>query len=261
MIRIAVRSALGSLLAAIVGVLAVAVVSIRWVFPQVVPDEFSLDLAARTLRSPSTHDALVSGTVLSIAVTLIALTLAWPAARALARSSGGGQGLVVAIMFLPSIVPSVGLAMGISVGLLNLGVDGSMGAVILAHLVPAVPYAVAILTATLMRYDHRLGLQAATLGATPLQVLRHVTLPQIRAGLVAAAALTFVVSWSQYLLTLLAGSGRVITPTMLLFNATAGGNPVVIATLALLVTVPVIVLVSFASGSPENGSDDGRVST
>lgn len=260
MIRIAVRSTLALVLAAVVGVLVAAAVSIRWVFPQLVPDEFSLDLAVRTFRSPATRDSLVAGTIVSLSVTATAMSIAWPAARALARSSGRWRVLVFAVMFLPSIVPSVGLAMGINVGLLNLGIDGSMGAVVLAHLVPAVPYAVAILTATLMRYDHRLDLQAATLGATPLQVLRNVTFPQVRAGLIVAAALTFVVSWSQYLLTLLVGSGRVITPTMLLFNATSGGNPVVISTLALLVTAPVIVLVSLASGTPEQETDVGRVS-
>lgn len=253
MIRVAVRSTLGALLGVAVGVLAVAAVSFRWVFPQVVPDEFSLAMAARTLRASATRDALGTGIVVSAFVTVIALAVAWPAARAMARTSGPLRAIAFAILFLPSILPPVGLAMGIDVGLLNLRIDGSVGAVILAHLVPAVPYATAVLTATLVRYDARLDDQAATLGASPFQVLRHVTLPQVRSGVVAAAALTFVVSWSQYLLTLLAGSGRVITPTMLLFNATSGGNPVTTATLALLVIVPVLVLVSVAAGAPERG--------
>ncbi len=251
--RVAVRSTLSMMLGLAVGVLAVAAVSFRWVFPQVVPDEFSVAIAARTLRSPATGAALGTGIIVSVSVTLIALALAWPAARAMARTSGRWRGIVFAVLFLPSILPPVGLAMGLDVALLNLGVDGSRFAVILAHLVPAVPYAVAVLTATLVRYDDRLDLQAATLGASPLQVLRHVTLPQVRSGVVAAAALTFVVSWSQYLLTLLAGSGRVITPTVLLFNAASGGNPVTTATLALVVIVPVLVLVSVAAGAPDQG--------
>lgn len=256
MIRVAVRSTLGSLLAVAVGVLAIAAVSFRWVFPQVVPDEFTTAMAARTLRAPATISALGTGMVVSVSVTLIALAVAWPAARAIARTSGPLRGVTFGVLFLPSILPPVGLAMGIEVGLLNLRVDGSMGAVILAHLVPAVPYAVAVLTATLVRYDQRLDLQAATLGATPFQVFRHVTLPQVRSGVVAAAALTFVVSWSQYLLTLLTGSGRVITPTVLLFNATSGGNPVTTGTLALVVTIPVLVLVSVVAGPPEPGGTE-----
>lgn len=261
MIRRLTRVALGTWLTLLVGVLVVAAVSIRWVFPQLIPNEFSLDLAARTLRSPATVNALGTGAIVSLTVTLIALLIAWPAARALSRTSRRWRGAVFAVMFLPSIVPPVGLAMGLAVGLLNAQVDGSMGAVIVAHLVPAVPYAVAVLTATLMRYDERLDVQAATLGATPTQVLRHVTLPQIRPGIVAAAALTFVVSWSQYLLTLLTGSGRVITPTMLLFNATSGGNPVTTATLALVVTVPVLVLVTVAAGAPDREIESGSVAS
>ena len=111
-----------------------------------------------------------------------------------------------------------------------------------AHLVVALPYAVAALTAARARHDTRLEAQAACLGASPTQTLVHVTIPALRSGLAVAATLTFVVSWSQYLLTVLAGTGHVITPTMLLVNAASGGNPAATATMALAVSLPTAVV-------------------
>mgnify|MGYP000448164609 CR=1 FL=1 len=44
--------------------------------------------------------------------------------------------------------------------------------------------------------------------------------------------------WAINLLTLLIGSGRVITLPVLLFSAASGGNPVTIAALALIFLAP-----------------------
>jgi putative spermidine/putrescine transport system permease protein len=232
-------------------VLALGAVSIRWFFPQIIPAEWNLDHALQILQAPATGEALITGTVVAGLVTAIALVVGWPAARVLARPGFRWRGITLALLFLPSVVPPIGLAMGIDIGLLNLGAEGTIAAVIAAHLVPALPYAVAALAAAFFRHDDRVDQQAASLGAPPRYVLTHVTIPAMRTGLAAAAVLTFIVSWSQYLLTLLAGSGRVVTITMLLFNAVSGGNPSTIGTLALVAIVPVAILVSLVVGALE----------
>jgi putative spermidine/putrescine transport system permease protein len=114
--------------------------------------------------------------------------------------------------------------------------------VVAAHLVPTIPYVTAVLTAGFVRHDRRLEAQAAVLGASDRQRLRLVTLPAMRGALVVAGALGFSISWSQYLLTVLVGSGRVITITMLLFAALSGGNPSTIGVLALVAAAPAAVL-------------------
>jgi putative spermidine/putrescine transport system permease protein len=241
-----VRAALVAVVALPLLVLGLGAVSIRWFFPQVLPAEWDLAPAQRLIEASSTVEAARTGIVVATVVTVLALVVAWPAARVLARPSLPHRGIALAVLFLPSIVPAVGLAMGLNVGLLSLDAAGTPSAVVAAHLVPAVPYTVATLLAAFTRHDQRMEHQAASLGANPRQVLVRVTIPAMRRGIAAAAALTFLVSWSQYLLTLLAGSGEVITLTMLLFNAVAGGNPTTIGTLALLTVLPAAVLVGVA---------------
>lgn len=248
--RLARLGAIGAIVVPIV-VLALGAVSIRWFFPQVLPAEWSGEPAHDLLTASVTVRALSTGLLVATWVTVVALFVAWPAAKVLARPGLRWRGIIMALLLLPSVVPPIGLAMGINVALLNLGVEGTTAAVVAAHLVPALPYTVAALAAAFIRHDGRVDQQAASLGAPPSYVLLHVTIPAMRGGLAAAAVLTFIVSWSQYLLTLLAGSGRVVTVTMLLFNAVSGGNPSTIGTLALVAIVPVAVLVALVVGPLE----------
>ena len=170
--------------------------------------------------------------------TLVTIVVSWPAARVLARSSGPVVGAVFAILLIPSIVPQVSLATGVTSLLIRLGWSGTQGSVVFAHLVPAIPYGVAVLTAVLLRHDRRVEQQACVLGASPWQVFWMVTRPMVWSGLAIAAIFVFLVSWSQYLLTLLVGEGQVVTITMLVATASAGGNPTTIGVIATLAAIP-----------------------
>jgi hypothetical protein len=72
----------------------------------------------------------------------------------------------------------------------------------------------------------------------PVRVLTRVFLPLAAPAILVAAAVTFIVSWSQYLLTLLPGAGEVITPPILVLAASSGGNPAATAAIALVTAIP-----------------------
>lgn len=223
-------------------VVIVSALSRTWFFPQVVPRNVTARPALELLGRSSTQRALRDGLVLSGLVTAVALVLAWPAARVLAHSARVVRTVSFVLLFLPSVLPPVGLAIGVDVALLRVGLAGRLSGVVLAHLVPSLPYTVGVLTAVFRRYDGRIDDQAAVLGATQWQRFRLVTLPLVGGGVATAAAFTFLVSWSQYLLTLLAGSGRIVTVTMLLYNALSGANAATVSTLALIVLIPALAL-------------------
>jgi putative spermidine/putrescine transport system permease protein len=148
--------------------------------------------------------------------------------------------------------------MGLNVLFLRLGLAGSAVGVVLVHLVPVLPYAIYALLGVFARYDEGYELQARTLGASPAQVWLRVTLPLIGPGLAVAALFAFLVSWSQYLLTLLVGGGRVITLPVLLFAAVSGGNPTSIAGLALLFAAPPVIAIALAARALGAGAAEIR---
>lgn len=235
-------------------VLLLAAFSTQWFFPQLLPSSWTLTPLLRQLTNPRTQAALGASLQIAGVVTALALLIGLPAARVLGLRRFWGRELVLIILFLPNLVPPLAIGMGLNIVWLRLGLAGSAGGVILVHLVPVLPYTIFALLGVFERYDEGYELQARTLGAGPLAVLWRVTLPLAGPGIAVAALFAFLVSWSQYLLTLLIGGGRVITLPLLLFAAVAGGNPTSIAVLALLFALPPLLAILLAARVLGTGS-------
>lgn len=221
--------------------------SARWFFPALLPADWSLAPLLRQLANPRTREALLASVLIAGAVTLLALLLGLPAARVLGMRRFRGRALVLLLLFLPNITPPLATGMGLNIVFLRLGLDGTLAGVVLVHLVPVLPYVIFALLGVFARYDEGFEHQARTLGAGWWQLLWRVMLPLIGPGIAVAALFAFLVSWSQYVLTLLIGGGRVFTLPMLLFAAVAGGNPASIATLALLFAAPPLIAIALAA--------------
>lgn len=221
--------------------------STRWFYPQPLPVEWTLAPFQRLLANPVTRAALLSSIQVALAASLLSLLIGYPAARTLGLHPFRGKGLVIFFLFLPTIVPPVAMGMGLNILFLRLGLAGTLLGVILVHLVPVLPYMIFTLTGLFARYDPHYEYQAQVLGAGSLRTFFTVTLPLILPGVGVALLFAFLVSWSQYLLTLLVGGGRVITLPLLLFSAVSGGNPTTIALLALLFIGPPILAIALSA--------------
>jgi putative spermidine/putrescine transport system permease protein len=219
-----------------------------WRFPDLVPGAWTLAgwQAALAPRS-GLVEALGLTLAIALSVTLLAVLIGVPAGRAIGLHRFPGRRAVVLLILAPLLVPAVAVALGLHDIFIRLGLTNSAAGVILAHLVPAVPYMVLVMAAAFTRLDPDLEAQARSLGASRWQVLRHVTLPAVRPGLIAGGLFVFLVSWGQYLLTLLIGGGRVITLPLLL-NAFAGsGRNDIAGAVAIVTILPGLLIVIFTA--------------
>ena len=155
-----------------------------------------------------------------------------------------GKQLAWLVLFLPTVVPPLAIGMGLNILFLQAGLAGTFSGVVLAHLIPTLPYVIFTLAGGYARYDENFEFQSLVLGASQARTFFTVTLPLIAPSLVVAALFAFLISWSQYLLTLLIGSGRIITLPILLFSAASGGNPVTIATISLIFLAPPVLIIA-----------------
>lgn len=223
--------------------LAIWSVAHGWRFPDLLPQEFSgkawayaLSTRAGVLQS----FALTTG--IALATTGLAALIGVPAGRALGLYRFRGKGLVTLLLLAPAILPGLAVVFGLHGLFLRLGLAGTVGGVILAHLVPVLPYMTLVMAAVFAGFDPDYEAQARTLGASPLQTFQRVTLPAILPGLLTGALFAFLVSWSQYLLTLAIGGGRVQTLPLLLFSQASAGRNDVTAAIALLYILPGLLI-------------------
>ncbi len=230
--------------------------STRWFFPQPFPVEWTAITVQRAILDSRTFSSITQGLMISMLVSIFSLLLGFPAARVLGLRKFRGRQLIWLLFFLPTVVPPLAIGMGLNILFLRIGLAGTLTGVVLAHIIPILPYTIFTLSSAFARYDENYEFQALALGASPWQSFIKVTLRMLLPSLVVAALFAFLISWSQYLLTLLIGGGQVITLPILLFAAASGGNPATIATLSLLfIAPPVLVIAATARQLNQHGAE------
>lgn len=221
--------------------------STRWFFPAPFPTEWTTSAFDRALNDPRTLTGMREGLLIAIQVSLLSLLLAFPAARVMGLRHFRGRQLAWLLLFLPTVVPPLAIGMGLNILFLQLGLAGTIPGVVLAHLAPTLPYTIFTLSSSFARYDENFEHQALALGAGRFQIFFNVTVRMMMPGLVVAALFAFLISWSQYLLTLLIGGGKIITLPVLLFAAASGGDPSTIGIRALLFVLPPVLVIAFTA--------------
>ena len=116
---------------------------------------------------------------------------------------------------------------------------------VLAHITITTPWVVRLCLASLTNHDRVAEEAAASLGARPLTVIWRVTLPAMRAGIVAGALFAFVISFENLELALFLTSPGVTTlPVAVLQYLEYHIDPLVSAiAVAQIVAIAAVLLV------------------
>ena len=217
-----------------------------WAAGSALPDAWGLQ-GWGTAWASGGPQAMLRSLALSCAVAVVATPLGAMAARGLVQASPRTRGWAAALLVSPVILPPLAVVLGLDVLLLRLQMPSSLG-VLGILVVQALPYTTYVMYATYQAYDDRYELEARTLGASTATVLRRVHIPLVAPGLAAALFLSLLVGWSDYVVTLVVGGGRLVTlPVLVAANAAGTGNEPVVAALSLSAIVPPLVLLTLAA--------------
>jgi putative spermidine/putrescine transport system permease protein len=220
----------------------------RWYFPSLLPTEWSLRAWGYLFSSGSkVWQGLVQGTAIALASTLLSILVSVPAGRALGLHHFRGKKAIQFLILAPTIVPSIAVVMGIHVLFIKLRLTGTMLGVILVHLIPTTPYVTMVMSSVFANYELAYEEQARTLGASRWRIFWSITLPAILPGLMVGGMFAFVISWEQYLMTLLVGSGQIVTLPVLLFSFAGSGSTAVMSALCLVFVAPSILILFLTS--------------
>ncbi|MGB3632422.1 MAG: ABC transporter permease [Rubrobacteraceae bacterium] len=234
----------------------------EWRFPDLLPTAWSLR-GLQYLIEPGGRvlGATANSLLIAGAVALASVAVGLPAGMALGGYEWRFKGVVIFFILLPILVPPLAATMGIHLTFIRFGLADTMFGVFLVHLVPTVPYTAIILTSVFAKRTGDLEEAARTLGASPWQAFRYVTLPEAAPGIAVAGLFAFLISWGQYILTVLIGGGNIVTLPMLLFSAASGNDPATTSALALVFAVPAILalIVALRYLKPGESNEKGFV--
>ncbi|OQW52967.1 ABC transporter permease [Candidatus Raskinella chloraquaticus] len=136
-------------------------------------------------------------------VVLISGLIGVPAAYALARRNFPGKKLVMILFLLPLLVPPITFGIPLATVLYRAELAGSLSGVVLANLVPTVPFVILVMIPFIEQIDERIEQAARVFGASTLQLFVHVLLPLLLPGILAALLLVLVRTIAMFELTFL----------------------------------------------------------
>ncbi|HVE89835.1 MAG TPA: ABC transporter permease [Burkholderiaceae bacterium] len=137
------------------------------------------------------------------AVVLLSIVIGVPAAYTLARREFPGKRLLMLLFLLPLLVPPITYGIPMATVLYKLHLAGTAYGVILANLVPALPFVILVMTPFIEQIDPNLEAAARVFGANTARVFRHVLVPLLAPGILAAALLVLVRTIAMFELTFL----------------------------------------------------------
>jgi multiple sugar transport system permease protein len=178
--------------------------------PVLFPSSPQLESYKSVLGLPSKEPALYINTfvyfknslLIASWTTLLALTLAIPAAYALSRFKFRGQTAFLLFLLVSQMLPSVLLVIPLFVLFRILGLYSTYSSVILADTALALPFAIIILRTSFLQIPDALEEAGWIDGGSRLQVLWYIILPLVRAGLVAVGVFSFLTAWGEFVFAL-----------------------------------------------------------
>ncbi len=207
-------------------------------------DGFTLD----NWLNPCEPNGLCESVSLSIQIaflaTLVATALATLMAFALARHRFRGRAAVNVLTFLPMASPEIVMGSSMLALFVTAGMAGSLGffTILIAHILFCISFAVVTIKARLAGLDPRLEQAAMDLYANEWQTFRKVTFPLVFPGIMAAALLSFSLSFDDFIITNL-NAGQQVTFPMYVWGASQRGIPAQINVIGTIMFLAALALV------------------
>lgn len=193
--------------------------------------------------------ALFNSTLVAVATVLLALMAGSFAAYALGRLRFRGRLLMLYLVLAMTMFPQISILSGLFAITRELGVYGSLSALVVTYPIITLPFTVWTLTSFFRGLPGELEQAALVDGATPFQTFRMILLPLTAPALVTTGLLAFISAWNEYLFaltfTVINPSARTVPVAIALFTGTVQRQDPIAAVMAasVLVTIPLIVLV------------------
>ncbi|MEM2890798.1 MAG: ABC transporter permease subunit [Candidatus Hadarchaeum sp.] len=220
-------------------------IAIKWYWPHVLPQEIGLAYWKQALglqrdwaiAAVSIWDAFKASMIVAVVATIVTMTLAIPAAYALARFHLPFKALFLLLFLMPKVFPQQPIFVNLLPVFTRWGLAGTLPGVMLIHILVCLLFGTWISTSAFKAIPEFLEEAARSVGATKWQTFWRILMPLAAPGLLVSTVFVFVTSLTEFTGTFFLGLPFVTTLPMLLYSA-SGYNMQFASVLALVLLVP-----------------------
>ncbi len=208
------------------------------------PEQWGVNAYIALLDNASFVEGFRTSLIVSSVVTFVSLLIGTAVAYAIARHNFAGRGLLLGLVTAPLLLPTIIIGLALLLVFSQIGLLGTFAGLILGHCLVALPFVVRIILTALRGIPPAVEEAAATLGATPFKVFYRIILPMMVPGLVAAAALAFLASFDEVVISLfLVGPETTTLPIAIFHYLDYRADPQISALSVALILFTLLVVV------------------
>ncbi|MBQ5874651.1 MAG: ABC transporter permease [Alistipes sp.] len=201
-----------------------------------------------SLFSGGVHHSLLNAIENTLIIAIVAAALSTllgsVAAIGIHNLRGRKKMVMNALNNIPMLNPDIITGISLFLLFVSLGITQGYTTVILAHVAFCTPYVVLCIMPRLQQMNPDIYEAALDLGATPLQAMRKVIIPEIKPGMISGFILAFTLSIDDFAVTIFTiGTGGLETlSTYIYADARKGGLTPELRPLSTIIFVTVLLL-------------------
>lgn len=214
-----------------------------WFYPNLLPESWSGEAWKSVGLSAGLLKILVKSLLLSLTVSLVSTSFAFLISKQISAYKKADK--LFSLAYLPYAFSPVIYAFCIQFVFIQAGLKGSYSGVFLAQLLITLPFAVLLFAKHWTLQLKNIESLSFSLGASKSQTWFKVILPISRQIIVLSLLQTFLISWFDYGMSWVIGSGVVETLSLRLFQYISESNVAFSAMASLTLIVPPMIILLF----------------
>ena len=226
--------------------------------PPLVITEFTVQWWDRVIEGGDLIEPLIKSLTVATVSTVVAVAIAAPAAYVISRLPPALAYTIVVALLVTRMFPEFTIGISVATWFARFGLIDSYLGLVLAHLIGALPFIAWILVGTFETVPRELEEAAHIDGASRLSTLLRVVFPVAAPGIAVASLFVWLYSWNEFLYARLLTTNQNTLPLQV-FQAIDRGTLQQMATVAAVLTLPILLVVYFLQRYLKPGALSGAV--
>ena len=207
---------------------------------------FSLRWYEHMLESKDMMEALYTTFSVALIATFVSTIVGTITAIGLSKSRKIVRETMQQVNNLPMMNPEIVTAIGLMLLFITFKVEKGYMTMLLAHIAFCTPYVILSVMPKVRSLDPNLADAALDLGATPLQTLTKVIVPQIMPGIFSGALIAFTMSIDDFIISYFVTGGGVKNLSIIVYTMSKRINPSInaVSTLVVVIITGALILIN-----------------
>lgn len=204
---------------------------------------FSLRWYERLFNSRDTMEAVQVSVVVALIATAVSTVVGTITAIGISHHKGIVKKSILSLNNLPVLNPEIVTAISLmlffsSVKIFKMGFT----TMLIAHITFCIPYVILTILPKLRKLDPSLADAAMDLGATPLQALWKVIIPQLKPAIISGALIAFTMSFDDFVISYFVSGDSVSNISMMVYTMKKRFDPTINALSTIIIVIITILL-------------------